>query len=158
MAFAEIIAIANLPSRARDLKSTTSLNWYWLATTMFFLYNESLIYYFKHIVLLDKALRPLATHSRFLSFVLYMFGTCAMPHSERQWPGHFSVLTLGRIHVVRLEFEGIDSSLSSRTWRSSSTGAIIAQHAAFDDRGLTSAGRPGISGFSFRNLAGRTWP
>ncbi|KAL6860727.1 phosphatidate cytidylyltransferase [Amphichorda felina] len=74
ISFKEVIAIANVPSRARDLRSTKRLNWYWLGTTMYFLYGESVIYYFKHIVLVDKVLLPLATHHRFISFVLYVFG------------------------------------------------------------------------------------
>ncbi|KAL2214630.1 phosphatidate cytidylyltransferase [Sarocladium strictum] len=74
VSFKEVIAIANVPSRARSLRSTKSLNWYWLATTMYFLYGETVIYYFKHIVLVDKVLLPLATHHRFISFLLYVFG------------------------------------------------------------------------------------
>lgn len=74
ISFKEVIAIANVSSRARSLRSTKSLNWYWLATTMYFLYGESVIYYFKHIVLVDKVLLPLATHHRFISFILYVFG------------------------------------------------------------------------------------
>ncbi|KAL2264196.1 hypothetical protein VTK26DRAFT_472 [Humicola hyalothermophila] len=74
ISFKEVIAIANVPSRARDLQSTKSLNWYWLASTMYFLYGESVIYYLKHIVLVDKVLLPLATHHRFISFILYVFG------------------------------------------------------------------------------------
>lgn len=74
VSFKEVIAIANVPSRARRLKFTKSLNWYWLATTMYFLYGESVIYYFKHIVLVDKVLLPFATHHRFISFTLYVIG------------------------------------------------------------------------------------
>ncbi|KAH6660938.1 cytidylyltransferase [Truncatella angustata] len=74
ISFKEVIAIASVPSRARDIKATKTLNWYWLATTMYFLYGESVIYYFKHIVLVDKVLLPLATHHRFISFVLYVTG------------------------------------------------------------------------------------
>lgn len=74
ISFKEVIAIASVPSRARDLKATKTLNWYWLATTMYFLYGESVIYYFKHIVLVDRVLLPLATHHRFISFVLYVIG------------------------------------------------------------------------------------
>ncbi len=83
ISFKEVIAIASVPSRARDLQSTKSLNWYWLATTMYFLYGESVIYYFKHIVLVDKVLLPLATHHRFISFVLYVFGTYHGPLLSR---------------------------------------------------------------------------
>ncbi|KAI1383831.1 phosphatidate cytidylyltransferase [Hypoxylon trugodes] len=74
VSFKEVIAIASVPSRARQLRPTKSLNWYWLATTMYFLYGETVIYYFKHIVLVDKVLLPLATHHRFISFILYVIG------------------------------------------------------------------------------------
>lgn len=74
ISFKEVIAIAAVPSRMRQLRTTKSLNWYWLATAMYFLYGETVIYYFKHIVLVDKVLLPLATHHRFISFVLYTIG------------------------------------------------------------------------------------
>ncbi|KAA8913320.1 cytidylyltransferase family-domain-containing protein [Sphaerosporella brunnea] len=74
MTFKEIIAIANVPSREKKLQFTKSLNWYFLAATMYFLYGESVIYYFKHILLVDAFLLPLATHHRFISFILYIIG------------------------------------------------------------------------------------
>ncbi|RKF56410.1 putative phosphatidate cytidylyltransferase [Erysiphe neolycopersici] len=74
ISFKEVIAIANVPSRARRLRFTKALNWYWLATTMYFLYGESVVYYFKHIVLVDKVLLPFATHHRFICFTLYVIG------------------------------------------------------------------------------------
>ncbi|CRG83170.1 phosphatidate cytidylyltransferase [Talaromyces islandicus] len=74
ISFKEVIAIANVPSKDRNLRFTKSLNWYFLATTMYFLYGESVIYYFKHILLVDKVLLPFATHHRFLSFMLYVMG------------------------------------------------------------------------------------
>jgi phosphatidate cytidylyltransferase len=74
ISFKEVVAIANVPTRARRLKFTNSLNWYFLATTMYFLDGESVIYYFKHIVLVDAVLLPFATHHRFISFMLYIFG------------------------------------------------------------------------------------
>ncbi|KAI9850713.1 MAG: hypothetical protein M1838_005204 [Thelocarpon superellum] len=74
ISFKEVIAIASVPSRARQLRFTKSLSWYFLAVTMYFLYGESIIYYFKHIVLVDKVLLPLATHHRFISFTLYIIG------------------------------------------------------------------------------------
>jgi phosphatidate cytidylyltransferase len=89
VSFKEVIAIANVPSRARRLKFTKSLNWYFLATTMYFLYGESVIYYFKHIVLVDIVLLPLATHHRFISFMLYIIGE-PPPRSPTtlEQPGH----------------------------------------------------------------------
>jgi len=82
VSFKEVIAIASVPSRARDIRSTKSLSWYWLATTMYFLYGESVIYYFKHIVFVGKAILPLATHHRFISFILYMLGQSILPLSR----------------------------------------------------------------------------
>jgi len=112
VSFKEVIAIANVPSRARRLRFTKALNWYWLATTMYFLYGESVIYYFKHIVLVDKVLLPFATHHRFLSFMLYVIGT-------NNWKHCIQGLTNNRIrflftsrslqipvHAVRMDTHG----------------------------------------------------
>ena len=74
LCFKEVIAIADVPSKARDLRFSRSLNWYFLGTTMYYLYGESVVYYFKHIVLVDKVLLPFATHHRFISFMLYIVG------------------------------------------------------------------------------------
>ncbi|KAL8973304.1 MAG: hypothetical protein Q9197_002405 [Variospora fuerteventurae] len=74
VSFKEVIAIANVPSRAKNLPFTRSLNWYFLGMTMYFLYGESVIYYFKHIILVDRVLLPFATHHRFISFMLYVIG------------------------------------------------------------------------------------
>ncbi|KAJ5145562.1 Phosphatidate cytidylyltransferase eukaryota [Penicillium bovifimosum] len=74
ISFKEVIAIANIPNKEKNLRFTKSLNWYFLATTMYFLYGESVIYYFKHILLVDKVLLPLANHHRFISFTLYVMG------------------------------------------------------------------------------------
>ncbi|KAI8637211.1 hypothetical protein BD408DRAFT_424877 [Parasitella parasitica] len=46
--------------------------WCFLVTTSYFLYGESIIYYFQQIVSVDRALLPFATHHRFISFVLYV--------------------------------------------------------------------------------------
>ena len=74
ISFKEVIAISNVPSRARQLRFTKTLNWYFLGSTMYFLYGESVIYYFKHIILVDRVLLPFATHHRFISFMLYVTG------------------------------------------------------------------------------------
>ena len=74
ISFKEVIAIANVPSKEKNLRFTKSLNWYFLAITMYFLYGESVIYYFKHILLVDRVFLPLATHHRFICFTLYVMG------------------------------------------------------------------------------------
>jgi phosphatidate cytidylyltransferase len=74
ISFKEVIAIAQVPTKQKNLPLTSSLNWYFLAITMYFLYGESVIYYFKHILLVDRVLLPFATHHRFISFMMYIFG------------------------------------------------------------------------------------
>ncbi|KAF9071727.1 cytidylyltransferase family-domain-containing protein [Rhodocollybia butyracea] len=51
-----------------------TLNWYFFAVTNYFLYGESIIYYFKHVVFSDSQLLPFATNHRLISFTLYTIG------------------------------------------------------------------------------------
>ncbi|KAI9669294.1 MAG: hypothetical protein M1831_000329 [Alyxoria varia] len=74
ISFKEIIGIANVPSRARSLQFTKTLNWYFLGTALYYLEGESIVYYFKHIVLADKVLLPFARNHRFIGFILYILG------------------------------------------------------------------------------------
>ncbi|PWN46793.1 hypothetical protein IE53DRAFT_391041 [Violaceomyces palustris] len=62
--------------RREELWSKT-LSWYFFAVCNYFLYGESIIYYFKHIVFVDAYFIPFARHHRFLSFMLYVFGFMA---------------------------------------------------------------------------------
>src|SRR5271168_2652532 len=120
VSFKEVIAIANLPSRARRLRFTKSLNWYWLATTMYFLYGESVIYYFKHIVLVDKVLLPFATHHRFISFMLYVIGKSSI------LPGWaFQRLTYGRVRLLCCIFTSRTLSLPIHPIRMDTYGIIL---------------------------------
>ncbi|KAJ9478706.1 Phosphatidate cytidylyltransferase [Pseudozyma hubeiensis] len=61
----------------RDQLWSKTLSWYFFATANYFLYGESIIYYFKHIVFVDAWFIPFARHHRFLSFMLYVFGFMA---------------------------------------------------------------------------------
>ena len=54
-----------------------TLSWYFFAVCNFFLYGESLVYYFKHIVFVDAFFLQFAQHHRFISFMLYIFGFMA---------------------------------------------------------------------------------
>ncbi|KAF5354918.1 hypothetical protein D9756_005325 [Leucocoprinus leucothites] len=55
--------------KARDPWSKT-LNWYFFAVTNYFLYGESIIYYFK----VHAQLLPFVTNHRMISFTLYIIG------------------------------------------------------------------------------------
>ncbi|KJA19887.1 hypothetical protein HYPSUDRAFT_143109 [Hypholoma sublateritium FD-334 SS-4] len=59
--------------KGKDPWSKT-LNWYFFAVTNYFLYGESIIYYFKHVVFADANLLPFATNHRMISFTLYIIG------------------------------------------------------------------------------------
>ena len=118
ISFKEVIAIASVPSRARQLRFTKSLNWYFLASIMYFLYGESIIYYFKHIVLVDKMLLPFATHHRFISFMLYIIGASLLRSSKLHADG---AAFKGSSSSSPLSRRGITASsslsLPGRTWR-----------------------------------------
>lgn len=45
--------------------------------TNYFLYGESIIYYFKHIIFVDAVFIPFARNHRFISFMLYVMGKLA---------------------------------------------------------------------------------
>ncbi|KAF2193100.1 phosphatidate cytidylyltransferase [Zopfia rhizophila CBS 207.26] len=119
ISFKEVIAISNVPSRARSLRFTKSLNWYFLGTTMYFLYGESVVYYFKHILLVDKVFLYLATHHRFISFMLYMIGFVFFVSSLQKgqykfqfrqfaWTHMALFLIVGQAHfVINNIFEGM---------------------------------------------------
>ncbi|GJJ06279.1 hypothetical protein Clacol_000470 [Clathrus columnatus] len=51
-----------------------TLNWYFFAVANYFLYGESIISYFKHVVFADALLFSFATNHRLISFILYIIG------------------------------------------------------------------------------------
>ncbi|OXG50153.1 phosphatidate cytidylyltransferase [Cryptococcus neoformans] len=51
-----------------------TINWYFFVVANYFLYGESIIYYFKHIVFVDAYFIPFARNHRFISFMLYVVG------------------------------------------------------------------------------------
>ncbi|EIM81313.1 uncharacterized protein STEHIDRAFT_172281 [Stereum hirsutum FP-91666 SS1] len=64
---------ADADKAGKDPWSQT-LNWYFFVVTNYFLYGESIIYYFKHVVFADSNLLPFATNHRIISFTLYTIG------------------------------------------------------------------------------------
>ncbi|CAG8606444.1 7150_t:CDS:2, partial [Acaulospora morrowiae] len=74
LVYREVIALAHVPSKEKKLPWFKTLNWYFLVSTNYFLYGESIIYYFKEIVFVDAFLLHFATHHRFISFTLYCIG------------------------------------------------------------------------------------
>ncbi|KAJ3298119.1 hypothetical protein HDU79_000521 [Rhizoclosmatium sp. JEL0117] len=67
----EVISIAWVPSRAKRMPWFRTMTWYFLLSTNYFLYGQTVIQYFKQNGFVDS---PLATHHSFVSFLLYCIG------------------------------------------------------------------------------------
>ncbi|KAL1923900.1 uncharacterized protein VTP21DRAFT_6935 [Calcarisporiella thermophila] len=74
LVYKEVITLASQKSKDRKLPYFKVLSWYFLVITTYFLYGESIVYYLKQIVMVDAFLLTIATHHRFLSFMLYLIG------------------------------------------------------------------------------------
>ncbi|KAI9011973.1 cytidylyltransferase family-domain-containing protein [Phycomyces nitens] len=74
LVYSEVIEIAQVPARERNMRWYRTMSWYFLVAATYFLYGESIIYYFQEILLVDAFLLPFATHHRFISFTLYVIG------------------------------------------------------------------------------------
>ncbi|KAG2220169.1 hypothetical protein INT45_013867 [Circinella minor] len=72
--YGEVVQIAQAPAKESQVRWYKTLSWYFFVSSMYFLYGESIIYYFQEIILVDAFLLPFATHHRFISFVLYVIG------------------------------------------------------------------------------------
>ncbi|KAF9584688.1 hypothetical protein BGW38_005565 [Lunasporangiospora selenospora] len=74
LVYKEVINLAHVPSREKKLPWFRTMHWYFLFSTNYFFYGESLIHYCQHVVFVDAFLLPFATHHRFISFSLYVAG------------------------------------------------------------------------------------
>ena len=74
LVYREVILIGIGPPREKSLPWFRSLHWYFFIITNYFLYGDTLIYYYKSVVLVDSFLVVLGSHHRFISFLLYCFG------------------------------------------------------------------------------------
>lgn len=80
LAYKEVIALAHEPSRKRTLPYSKTLNWYFLASTVYYLYGDTVLYYFEEVLLVDRVLFPFAIHHRFISYMLYIIGMLFIFH------------------------------------------------------------------------------
>lgn len=73
--------------RAERDRWSRRISWYFFAATNYFLYGESLIYYFKHILTLQASFLPttfsFAQHHRLISFGLYVIGQFSLSSTSR---------------------------------------------------------------------------
>ncbi|XP_076072766.1 phosphatidate cytidylyltransferase, photoreceptor-specific-like [Mytilus galloprovincialis] len=72
--FHEIITIGYIVYKSFNLPWFRMLSWYFLFTSNYFFYGESLIQYFGVLLQRTEFLRPLVSYHRFISFSLYVAG------------------------------------------------------------------------------------
>lgn len=73
--------------------------------TNYFLYGESIIYYFKHIVFVDAYFIPFARNHRFISFMLYVVGAQCL------------IICLTELTFITLGFVGFVANLQRQYLR-----------------------------------------
>ncbi|UYV83082.1 CdsA [Cordylochernes scorpioides] len=72
--FQEIISIGYAVYRIHGLPWFRSLSWYFLITSNYFFYGESLVSYLGFFIRTGTFMRPLITYHRFVAFCLYIVG------------------------------------------------------------------------------------
>ncbi|KAJ3557870.1 hypothetical protein NM688_g1235 [Phlebia brevispora] len=80
LVYREVTALFSLKPKSADEQASgrdpwsKTLNWYFFAVANYYLYGESIIHYFKHVVFSDAQLTGFAMSHRFISFSLYTLG------------------------------------------------------------------------------------
>lgn len=74
MCFYEIINIGYVVYKSQDLPWFRTLSWFFLFTSNYFFFGESMIDQFRILLQRDQFLQPLLTYHRFISFCLYCGG------------------------------------------------------------------------------------
>ncbi|XP_076455134.1 phosphatidate cytidylyltransferase, photoreceptor-specific-like [Babylonia areolata] len=100
--FHEIITIGYIVYRSLKLPWFRALSWYFLFTSNFFLFGESMIEYFGLLLSRRDFLRYFVTYHRFISFSLYVGGFVAFVFSlvKKHYLKQFTLF--GYTHVVLL--------------------------------------------------------
>ncbi|KAJ3134801.1 hypothetical protein HDU90_004831 [Geranomyces variabilis] len=102
LVYIEVISIGVSPAREKRLPWNRFAHWYFLFTTNYFLYGETLIERFKPYVFVDAFLMPLATHHRFISFCLYCLGLVLFVMNLKKGQYKFQFSQFGWTHMVLL--------------------------------------------------------
>lgn len=102
LVFKECIAVTSKPSKEKNLRLTKSLNWYFLFTTIYYLDGESFIKNLNHLIFTNQFLTPLATHHRFISYWLYIFGLVFFVATLQKGHLRFQFAQLCITHMVLL--------------------------------------------------------
>ncbi|KAJ3218795.1 hypothetical protein HDU67_004043 [Dinochytrium kinnereticum] len=87
MVYKEVISIAHIPSKEKKMPWFRTMNWYFLLSTNYYLYGQTIIQYFKQSIFVDALGVYLATHHQFISFILYVIGFVAFVMNLQK--GHY---------------------------------------------------------------------
>lgn len=100
--FHEIITIGYIVYRSHELPWFRTLSWYFLVTSNYFFYGESMMQYFGVLLSRTEFLSPLVTYHRFISFSLYVSGLVAFVFSlvKKHYLKQFTLF--GWTHVTLL--------------------------------------------------------
>jgi hypothetical protein len=94
---------------------------YFFGVANYFLYGESIIYYFKHIVFIDEYLIPFARHHRFISLLMYLLGFLGFVtnldrgHLRRQF-GLFSWIHMSLLLIIVFGQFMVNNILEGLIW------------------------------------------
>ncbi|TPX60583.1 phosphatidate cytidylyltransferase [Powellomyces hirtus] len=102
LVYKEVISIGVSPAKEKRLPWNRFAHWYFLFTTNYFLYGETLIERFKPYVFVDAFLMPLAQHHRFISFCLYCLGIVLFVINLKKGHYKFQFSQFGWTHMVLL--------------------------------------------------------
>ncbi|WAQ87175.1 hypothetical protein PtA15_8A76 [Puccinia triticina] len=97
------------------------MSWYFFGVANYFLYGESIIYYFKHIVFIDEYLLPFARHHRFISLLMYLIGFLGFVtnldrgHLRRQF-GLFSWIHMSLLLIIVFGQFMVNNILEGLIW------------------------------------------
>ncbi len=119
MIFKEVIGLAHIPYKQKNLPWFRTFSWYFLFTTLYFLYGESLFHQFSKSALLDAFISPFALHHRFISYALYTVGMMLFvlnlkkgfykfQFAQFAWTHMILILVVVQLHLaVHNIFEGL---------------------------------------------------
>ncbi|TPX32650.1 phosphatidate cytidylyltransferase [Synchytrium microbalum] len=105
LVYREVISIAAVTPREKKLPWMRAINWYFLISTNYFLYGESIIHYFRNTIYTPAywtLLGPLAKHHRFISFALYCGGFVWFVMNLRTHHYKFQIQAFGWTHMTLL--------------------------------------------------------
>ncbi|KAJ3165803.1 hypothetical protein HK101_012080 [Irineochytrium annulatum] len=102
LVYKEVISIAHVPSKQKKMPWFRTLNWYFLLSTNYFLYGQTIIQYFKESVYVDALGNYLATKHQFISLILYIIGFVAFVMNLQKGHYRFQFTQFAWTHMTLL--------------------------------------------------------